>query len=184
MDRLPAKSGSPERAVSLARLSVLPQRRGESRFAKVPIRKKVTMNRLRIVAFLLAAMTSACGGGSDSGVTTPTGQGSNPPPPGSAAVTIQDFSYNPQNVTIKVGTTVRWTNAGPSAHTTVSDAGLWNSGTLAAPGGGGGYGGGGGNTAGGTFQFSFSQAGTFTYHCSIHPPTLYPGFTGTITVTP
>jgi plastocyanin len=83
-------------------------------------------------------------------------------------------------MTIKVGTRVTWTNAGPSAHTTTSDTGVWDSGTLGAPSGGGAYGGG---TAGGTYQFTFNTAGTYNFHCKLHPPASYPGFTGTITVT-
>jgi plastocyanin len=106
-----------------------------------------------------------------------------PAPPGSASVTITDFAFAPKTLTIKAGTTVVWTNHGPSAHTTVSDAsGLWNSGTLSPPiGSGGSYGGGSG--AGGQFQFTFDTPGTYTYHCAIHPPSLYPAFTGTIVVT-
>jgi hypothetical protein len=26
--------------------------------------------------------------------------------------------------------------------------------------------------------------GTFGYHCALHPPSMYPGFIGTVTVTP
>ncbi len=54
-----------------------------------------------------------------------------------ACVTIQDFTFSPATLMIKVGTTVQWTNNGPSAHTTTSDAAVWNSGTLSAPMGGG-----------------------------------------------
>jgi plastocyanin len=97
------------------------------------------------------------------GVQTP-----NPPPSGTVGVTIQDFSFSPASLTIKTGTTVRWSNRGPSAHTTVSDMGTWNSGVL---------------NVGGTFDFTFMQPGTFPYHCSLHPPSLYPGFIGTVTVT-
>jgi plastocyanin len=136
----------------------------------------------RLTKYLVVATTLACGGGSS--VTTPTdGGGSNPPPSSAtAAVTIRDFSYTPASLTIKSGTTVRWTNSGPSAHTTVSDAGVWQSDMLSSPTSGGGYGG--GATAGGTFDFTFSQPGTYSYHCSIHPPSSYPNFTGTIIVTP
>ena len=97
-------------------------------------------------------------------------------------VTIQDFSFSPSAVTIKVGTTVTWTNSGPASHTTTSGSGVWDSGALSAPSGGGGYGGG---SAGGTFQFTFNTPGTYPYHCKIHPPSIatYAGFTGTITVT-
>ncbi len=97
-------------------------------------------------------------------------------------VTIQDFSFSPATLTIKAGTTVHWKNNGPSAHTTTSDAGTWDSGMLSGPGSGGVYGG--NSSSGGTFDFTFSQAGTYSYHCSLHPPTLYPNFTGSITVTP
>jgi plastocyanin len=97
-------------------------------------------------------------------------------------VTIQDFSYTPSTVNVKVGATVVWTNSGPSVHTTVSDAGMWNSGPINPPGGSGMYGSSG--TAAGTFQFTFSQAGTFRYHCSIHPPSVYPQFVGAIVVSP
>jgi hypothetical protein len=55
--------------------------------------------------------------------------------------------------TIHAGDTVVWDFSGAtSTHTTTSDTSLWNS----------------GNMNGGTFQFTFSQAGTFTYHCNIH----------------
>lgn len=97
-----------------------------------------------------------------------------------ACVTIKDFSFSPSTMTIKAGTSVTWTNSGPSAHTSTSDNGVWDSDTLGAP-SGGGYGGG---TAGGTYQFTFNTPGTYNYHCKIHPPASYPGFTGAITVTP
>jgi plastocyanin len=95
-------------------------------------------------------------------------------------VSIRDFAYSPATITISAGTTVRWTNTGPSAHTTTSDAGIWDSGTInprdsVAMGG---------MTASDTFSFTFAQAGIYGYHCTIHPPSLYPGFTGTVTVTP
>ncbi len=95
-------------------------------------------------------------------------------------VTIQDFSFSPSALTIKAGISVQWTNNGPSQHTATSDNGVWDSGTLGAPSGGGGYGGG---SAGGTYRFTFNTPGTYRYHCTLHPPSSYPSFTGTITVT-
>jgi plastocyanin len=119
------------------------------------------------------AMVAACGGTSSSGTSS-----SNPSGP---LITISDFMFSPSTLSVKAGTTVTWTNHGPMAHTTVSDNGVWTSSTLAPPGGGGGYGGG---TAGASFQFPFNTPGTYSYHCSLHPPAQYPGFVGTITVTP
>ena len=94
----------------------------------------------------------------------------------------QDFAFSPASLPIKVGTTVKWMNNGPSARTTTSDAGAWNSGTLSAPSSGGSYGGG---ATGGSYQFTFNAPGTYGYHCALHPPSSpqYAGFTGTITVT-
>ena len=114
---------------------------------------------------------------------SPGGQTPSPLPSGTVGVTIQDFTFSPASLTIKAGTSVRWTNNGPSAHTTVSDMGAWSSGVLSPPGSGGGVYGGGGS-AGGTFEFTFMQPGTYPYHCAIHPPSMYPGFVGTVTVTP
>jgi plastocyanin len=116
--------------------------------------------------------TSPMGGGGGGGGGTPGGS--------VVPVTIQDFTFYPATLMIKVGTSVQWTNNGPSQHTTTSDTGVWDSGTLSPPGGGGGYGGG---SAGGTYTVTFSTVGTFSYHCAIHLPSQYPKFTGTITVT-
>ncbi len=97
-----------------------------------------------------------------------------------STVIIQDFSFSPATVSVQVGSTVEWTNKGPSPHTARSDIGIWDSGTLGAPTGGGAYGGG---SAGGSYQLRLNTPGTFHYHCSIHPPSRFPNFRGTITVT-
>jgi plastocyanin len=136
----------------------------------------------RRVLLVLVSTAIACGG--DSGPTPPGDDGQDlPAPPGSVTVTIQDFSFAPQSVTVKAGTTVRWSNAGPSVHNTTSDLTLWDSGPLGAPtGGGGGYGDGG--SRGASFDFTFTEPGTYRYHCNLHPVSLYPNFTGTVIVNP
>jgi len=115
----------------------------------------------------------ACGSGS----TSPAGGGGGGGGGNVAGVTIQDFSFSPSALTIKAGMSVQWTNNGPSSHTTTSDNGVWDSGTLTPP--SGGYGG----ESGASYQVTFTTPGTYTYHCTIHPPSKYAGFTGTITVT-
>lgn len=77
-------------------------------------------------------------------------------------VNIVKFSFDPQNPTIYIGDTVRWTNIDGSGHTTTSNSNLWTSGTL---------------SNGQSFSFTFNSAGTFPYHCGIHS-----GMTGSITV--
>jgi plastocyanin len=81
----------------------------------------------------------------------------------SPEVAIKGFAFSPATLTIKVGTTVKWTNQDSVAHTVTSDTGLFDSGDLAA---------------GDTFIFTFTQAGTFAYHCTMHP-----SMTATIVVT-
>jgi plastocyanin len=80
------------------------------------------------------------------------------PPRSTAAdqsVSIAGFAFAPPTVTINVGDTVTWTNNDGATHTTTSDTpGVWDSGDL-------------GTSA--TFQHTFSQAGTFPYHCERHP---------------
>ena len=96
-------------------------------------------------------------------------------------VTIQDFTFAPSSLSVIAGTAVVWTNNGPSTHTATSDNGAWDSGPLGptSAGAGGGYGGG----AGG-YQLVFATPGTYRYHCAIHPPSRFPGFTGVLVVTP
>jgi plastocyanin len=79
-----------------------------------------------------------------------------------ATVSIQDFLFNPQAVTVNIGDSVKWTNSGSFPHTTTSDVPKWDSTNLAP---------------GSSFSFVFKEPGVFKYHCSIHP-----GMTGTITV--
>jgi plastocyanin len=75
--------------------------------------------------------------------------------PGAAArVRIVDFAFMPRSVTIAVGGGVSWKNTGASPHTTTSDTGEWDSGVL---------------NPGSTFSHRFNSAGTFFYHCNIHP---------------
>ncbi|HEX5385517.1 MAG TPA: hypothetical protein VFW66_02325 [Gemmatimonadales bacterium] len=108
------------------------------------------------------------------------GAGLTAPPSVLKRVEIHDNSFTPETVAVVVGGVVQWSNFGPTDHTTTSDAGLWDSGRLAAPRM---------NTAmsglsGGTFEFQFNTPGTFTYHDALHPPSQVPGFTGAVVVTP
>ena len=70
-----------------------------------------------------------------------------------SAVNIQNSAFAPPTTTIKVGDTVTWTNRDAFSHTSTSDTGAWNTGVI---------------TAGTSGSFTFTSAGTFAYHCSIH----------------
>ncbi len=114
--------------------------------------------RIALAPLLLAALACADGPTGSSGGDSQTN-------PTRVSVSIADFRFSPATVNIRVGTEVRWINTGPSSHTTTSEGGLWNSGTISG-GGGGGYGSGG---AGGSYSRTFDQVGEFQYNCSIHP---------------
>jgi plastocyanin len=65
------------------------------------------------------------------------------------------WCFSPNPIQITAGSTVTWTNATGPTHTSTSNTGAWNTGNIAA----------GGTSA----AVSFPTAGTFTYHCAIHP---------------
>ena len=67
-------------------------------------------------------------------------------------VVIENFTFNPSELQIKVGETVTWTNMDSAPHTVNSD--LFNSDTL---------------NNGDSFSFTFDKAGTYDYICGIHP---------------
>ncbi len=95
--------------------------------------------------------------------STPTRTPTPACPPVIRSVYMINFQYQPQTITITQGSTISWFNEGPYTHTTTSDIGVWNSGTL---------------NPGQSYQFIFNTPGTYPYHCAIHPT-----MTGTITVT-
>lgn len=79
-------------------------------------------------------------------------------------ISIGDNFFSPSAITIRQGTMLTWTNNGGNQHTVTSDSGIFNSSTL---------------NRGATFEFRFTTAGTFPYHCNIHGIAM----SGTVTVT-
>ncbi|MFQ5641188.1 MAG: hypothetical protein ACE5IR_24685, partial [bacterium] len=56
-----------------------------------------------------------------------------PPPSGGDEVTVsmKDNFFSPREVTVKPGTKINWPNVGARPHTSTSDNGIWDSGTIA-----------------------------------------------------
>nr|WP_321238085.1 cupredoxin family copper-binding protein [uncultured Tolumonas sp.] len=79
-------------------------------------------------------------------------------------VAIMGFAFNPENVTVKIGSSITWTNQDRAPHTITSDDGSWDSGKI---------------MQNGKYTHKFDTAGTFTYYCTVHP-----SMKGTIIVTP
>jgi plastocyanin len=144
------------------------------------------MRRLPVLAFTLFALLalSACasstGGTAAPAATAPSAAPAASEPAASApaaggggcststeaaAVTVQiaNFAFDPPEATAKVGETIGWTNNDSTAHTATTDDGGCDTGDIAPN-----------ATAG----LVFDAAGTYAYHCKIHP-----NMTGTITIT-
>jgi plastocyanin len=67
----------------------------------------------------------------------------------------QEWAYIPTELSIKLGTTVVWTNSGAVAHTVTADDGTsFDSGSIDPK---------------ATFTLMPAAAGTFAYHCTFHP---------------
>jgi len=84
--------------------------------------------------------------------------------PSAAAATVEmwKFAFDPATVTVKVGQTVTWDNYDGVDHQVVSDSGLFSSQPL---------------PQNGEYSYTFTKAGTYPYHCQIHPT-----MTGTVIV--
>ena len=106
------------------------------------------------------ALAAGCGGGSggDGGGSSPTTAASTTSgagtPASGTAVAIDNFAFSPAALNVKMGQQVTWTNKQQGvAHTVTADGGAFDH---PMP-------------SGATFSFTFAKAGTFAYHCTIHP---------------
>ncbi len=77
------------------------------------------------------------------------------------AVKIGNFTFGPQEVKVKAGTTVTWTNEDDIPHTVVSPNNFRSKAL----------------DTDGKYSFTFTTPGTYKYFCSLHPH-----MTGTIVV--
>ncbi|HET7030277.1 MAG TPA: plastocyanin/azurin family copper-binding protein [Candidatus Limnocylindrales bacterium] len=69
-------------------------------------------------------------------------------------VDIAGFAFAPQSITISVGDSVTWANSDARSHTATADDGSFDTGTI---------------TSSTPATVTFATAGTFAYHCKIHP---------------
>jgi plastocyanin len=69
-------------------------------------------------------------------------------------IEIRGLSFARRRVEVPAGTTVRWVNRDPIAHTSTSDDDIWGSRAIGP---------------GETFERTFGETGEFGYHCIPHP---------------
>lgn len=135
------------------------------------------MPRTPLLFSLLPALLLACGGDGGSDITQPGPRPVNSVSIVSGAETKGTAAYSPNPVTVPVNAVVRWYNddtgasGGPyggssgTVHTVVADDNT----SFVSP----------NIEPGRTFEHTFATAGSFNYHCNIHPT-----MKGTVTVTP
>ena len=75
-------------------------------------------------------------------------------PPASNTVTMANMAFSPANITVSVGTKVTWNNTDNMTHTVTADDNSFDSGNIGS---------------GSSFSRTFTVAGTYPYHCTIHP---------------
>ena len=73
---------------------------------------------------------------------------------GETKVGIDNFTFNPGTITVRVGTKVEWENNDDIPHSIVESTGKFHSAALDTD---------------DKFSFTFTQAGTFDYFCGLHP---------------
>lgn len=122
--------------------------------------------RLTAIAAILVVATG-CGGYSSSSPVSPSVTPTQGGPSSSVTIpvgaeSLGNRAFMPGNLDVAAGTTVTWMNTDSVSHTSTSNATGWNSGIV---------------SPGGQFSFAFQSAGTFSYHCAIHP-----GMVGTVVV--
>jgi plastocyanin len=106
------------------------------------------------IMLVLSCLFSGCTSAQSPPATTPA---TPIPAGGSNQIAIKNFAFSPAALTIKTGTTVTWTNQDGAPHQIASDPGTpvaFKSESL---------------VNGASYQFTFTQAGTYSYYCTIHP---------------
>ena len=73
---------------------------------------------------------------------------------GGPSVGIENFNYVPADLTVQAGTTVVWTNHDDVEHTVTASDNTFSSPSIATD---------------AQFSHTFTEAGTYTYFCAIHP---------------
>jgi len=74
--------------------------------------------------------------------------------PGINRATIDNFTFKPETLTVRLGTTLAWVNEDDIPHSIVEASGKFHSAAL---------------DTGDTFSFTFDKTGTFEYFCGLHP---------------
>jgi plastocyanin len=113
------------------------------------------MKRCNFTLLSIAAVTALAGGCGDGGGSTAAAPNAGGSSGTSASITISDFEFSPATTRVRSGARVEVTNSDSAAHTVTADDGQrFDSGTV---------------EPGAATTIQAPRAGTYAYHCEIHP---------------
>jgi plastocyanin len=125
-------------------------------YGSMPAESRLILYSVCLVILILACMVAGCTSSpGPAAAATPAAQPASPA--GGNSIAIKNFAFDPSTLTVKAGTAVAWTNQDGAPHIVVSDTGspvAFSSDSL---------------STGASYTFTFTQPGTYPYHCSIHP---------------
>ena len=108
---------------------------------------KLVLNRGLVVALVLGPVIGAMlAFGAVAAQDAPKKDGSE--------ITIDNFTFTPKELTVAVGTTIKWVNHDDIPHTVVEKKTTFRSKALDTD---------------DSYSFTFTSAGTFDYFCGLHP---------------
>jgi len=108
--------------------------------------RRAVLARILAIALSLAVVSSS--------ILHPTKARSETVKSPSAEVTVDNFTFAPETLTIPVNRTVTWINKDDVPHAIASDDGLFRSKALDTD---------------DKYSYTFTKAGTYSYYCSVHP---------------
>jgi plastocyanin len=120
----------------------------------------MTLFRTALALVASVTITAACSSTAAPATSAPAAGGA------SAGIDISGFAFKTPALDVTKGTTVTWSNKDGTTHHVTSGTSPTSDGKFD-----------GAVAAGASFSFTFNNAGTFTYFCSIHP-----SMTGAVTV--
>lgn len=123
------------------------------------MQKYATVLRISFAALFLIVVLGQCivqaAGAAESAPSIPKTSGSAGATSAAPSdVKIDNFSFTPQEIRVKAGTTITWTNRDDIPHTVTSTESIFKSKALDTD---------------ETFSTTLAKPGTYSYFCSIHP---------------
>lgn len=107
-----------------------------------------------VVLAAVAGPIAGCGGSDSSSNAAPSGGSGQQAKSSGSSVTISNFKFAPPSLTVSPGTKVTIANDDSTAHTATANGKSFDTGDI---------------DPGSSATITVSKAGSYAYHCSIHP---------------